>query len=110
MNQRSARVSRVRRTIAESAACIAIQAPDASRTLPDSPWWSGWWWVMTTPWISPTPVPHAVSPSVRVSQESGSSQPVSTSTGPRSVSTTYTRVWPRGLSGMGTWTDRTPPP
>lgn len=40
-NQRSGRVSRVRRTIAESAACIAIQAPDASRTLPERPWWSG---------------------------------------------------------------------
>src|SRR5919198_244809 len=52
-NQRPGRVSRVRRTIAVSAACMAIQAPDASRTLPERPWWSGWWWVMTTPCTSP---------------------------------------------------------
>lgn len=65
---------------------------------------------MTTPWISATEVPQPVIPSTRVSQEAGSSQPVSTSTGPASVSTRYTNVWPRGLSGMGTLMDRTPPP
>lgn len=46
----------------------------------------------------------------RVSQDSGSSQPVSTRTGPRSVSRTWTRVCPRGLSGMGTLIAHTPPP
>lgn len=39
---RSGRASRVLRTIAASAACIATHAPDASRTRPHSPWWSGW--------------------------------------------------------------------
>lgn len=86
--QRSGRVSRVRRTIEASAACIATHAPEASRTWPDRPWWSGWWCVITTAATSPTEVPHAVSPAVRASQEAGSSQPVSIRTGPRSVSTT----------------------
>lgn len=40
--QRSGGFSRVRRTTETSASCMAIQAPDASRTLADRPWWSGW--------------------------------------------------------------------
>ncbi|CAM5716982.1 hypothetical protein SCANM63S_03633 [Streptomyces canarius] len=70
-NHRPGRVSRVRRTIAASAACSATQAPDASRTRADRPWWSGWWWVMTTPWTSPTAVPQAASPATSVSQVAG---------------------------------------
>jgi hypothetical protein len=92
VNQRSGRVPRVRRTIDASASCIATQAPEASRTWPDSPWWSGWWWVITTPWISDVEVPHSARPLTKVSQDAGSSQPVSTRTGPRSVSRTYTSV------------------
>ncbi|ALO93374.1 hypothetical protein SHL15_2216 [Streptomyces hygroscopicus subsp. limoneus] len=72
-NHRSGRVSRVRRTIAASAACSATQAPEASRTRADRPWWSGWRWVMTTPWTSPAAVPQAASPATSVSREPGSS-------------------------------------
>ena len=52
VNQRSGRSRGCAGRSTLSAACIAIHAPDASRTLPDRPWWSGWWWVITTPWIS----------------------------------------------------------
>ncbi|CAB4732541.1 unannotated protein [freshwater metagenome] len=36
-------------SIAASLGCMAIHAPDASCTRPDSPWWSGCMWVTSTP-------------------------------------------------------------
>ena len=63
---------------ATSASCMAIGAPDASRSRALSPWWSGCTWVTTMPVTASGLVPASFSPRVRSCQVRSSSQPGST--------------------------------
>jgi hypothetical protein len=62
--------------VSRSAGCIATHAPDASRSRPDRPWWSGCTWVATIPVTSDG-----------AAQPSSQSQPGSTTTSASSPGT-----------------------
>ena len=65
-----------------SAGCIAIQAPLASRSRADRPWWSGWMWVTTIPVTSAGSAPAALRPSARACHPASEFHPGSTTTRP----------------------------
>ena len=70
---------------ARSAGCIAIHAPEASRSRPASPAWSRCMWLTSTPRTSAAPAPIDSRPATRASHAVSAGQPVSSSTRPPPV-------------------------